>query len=605
MEKIIHYCWFGGRPLPKLAKKCIASWKKFLPDYEIKEWNENNVDLNECPFIKQAYEKKKWAFVADYVRAKKLNQYGGIYFDTDMEITKDISKLLENETFLGLEDTGYVAVGVWHEKNKNSYLTSELLKTYQAFENFDIEKMTEISIPKIITKILEKTNFKKGYNKIQILDNNITIYPRDYFYPYSYFWDNNNFTENTCMIHYYDASWLPKRDQLELFLFRRLGKANTYSLFNMYRRLRVLAVKIIKLIFFPIFLLRRLKAKRSNISAEYKERIENTIKLIEKNKNSNYITIYNKMWFGVTSSTTELFDNLVDCGEIYRKKDIKRINKAIQNTNIKQIVFSSFAIGWVDLARYLKKKNKDIKLKVFWHGSNSQVLDSYGWQRNVEFIKLHKEKIIDAIGTCKESLLNFYKKQGYNAYFVTNKVDIKGLNTKKAKSIDKQDNILIGIYAAKCDDWRKNMYSQLIAASLIENAVVDMVPLNQSAIDFAKTINLKIQGEQKSIPRKELLKRMQKNDVNLYVTFSECAPMLPLESMGLGVPCITGNNHHYFTNTELEKYLIINNETDIQEIKEKILLNIKDRDLIIKLYSKFEKENIKKSSEDVKKFLSA
>lgn len=605
MEKIIHYCWFGGRPLPKLAKKCIASWKKFLPDYEIKEWNENNVDLNECPFIKQAYEKKKWAFVADYVRAKKLNQYGGIYFDTDMEITKDISKLLENETFLGLEDTGYVAVGVWHEKNKNSYLTSELLKTYQAFENFDIEKMTEISIPKIITKILEKTNFKKGYNKIQILDNNITIYPRDYFYPYSYFWDNNNFTENTCMIHYYDASWLPKRDQLELFLFRRLGKANTYSLFNMYRRLRVLAVKIIKLIFFPIFLLRRLKAKRSNISAEYKERIENTIKLIEKNKNSNYITIYNKMWFGVTSSTTELFDNLVDCGEIYRKKDIKRINKAIQNTNIKQIVFSSFAIGWADLAKYLKKKNKDIKLKVFWHGSNSQVLDSYGWQRNVEFIKLHKEKIIDAIGTCKESLLNFYKKQGYNAYFVTNKVDIKGLNTKKAKSIDKQDNILIGIYAAKCDDWRKNMYSQLIAASLIENAVVDMVPLNQSAIDFAKTINLKIQGEQKSIPRKELLKRMQKNDVNLYVTFSECAPMLPLESMGLGVPCITGNNHHYFTNTELEKYLIINNETDIQEIKEKILLNIKDRDLIIKLYSKFEKENIKKSSEDVKKFLSA
>ena len=127
MEKIIHYCWFGGKPLPKLAKKCLKSWKKYLPDYKIMKWSEENVDLDECPFIRQAYDAKKYAFVADYVRTKALKEYGGIYFDTDMEVTKDISNLLNDNTFLGVEDTGYVAVGVWFESDKNAYLPTELL----------------------------------------------------------------------------------------------------------------------------------------------------------------------------------------------------------------------------------------------------------------------------------------------------------------------------------------------------------------------------------------------------------------------------------------------------------------------------------------------
>ena len=94
MKKYIHYCWFGGKPLPKLAKKCIKSWKKYLPDYEIIRWSEENVDLEECPFIKEAYENKKWAFVADYARTKAIYEYGGIYFDTDMEVVKNIDELL-------------------------------------------------------------------------------------------------------------------------------------------------------------------------------------------------------------------------------------------------------------------------------------------------------------------------------------------------------------------------------------------------------------------------------------------------------------------------------------------------------------------------------
>ena len=80
IPKIIHYCWFGGNPLPDDAKKCIASWKKFFPDYEIKEWNESNYDLSVCSYVKEAYESKKWAFVADYARFDILYKYGGVYF---------------------------------------------------------------------------------------------------------------------------------------------------------------------------------------------------------------------------------------------------------------------------------------------------------------------------------------------------------------------------------------------------------------------------------------------------------------------------------------------------------------------------------------------
>lgn len=601
MEKIIHYCWFGDNPLPKLAEKCIKSWKKHLPDFKIMKWSEENVDLNECAFIKGAYENKKWAFVADYVRAKVLNEYGGIYFDTDMEVTKDISHLLEDETFLGVEDSGFVAVGVWFEKNKNSFLSNELLKKYRSMKEFNVEKVSDISIPKMISEILEPCGLKKGLQEIQVIDHNIKIYPRDYFYPYSFFKDNNVFTDNTCMIHYYDASWLPTRDKREMMLVRMFGRDKTNFILNTYRRLKLIIVKCLKVPLFPLVLYRRHKRKMEVITEEYLERLSKTLKSIEEKKDKEYITIYNKQWFGVTSATKELFDYLVDCNEIYRKKDVKAIGDTILASNVKQVVFSSFALGWKDLVKYLKHKNKNIKIKTFWHGSHSQILDAYGWDRNIEIIDLHKAGYIEVMGTCKKSLMEFYNKQGYKAFFITNKVsDIdKKIVTKKKESEKK----IIGIYAAKCDDWRKNMYSQMAAVKLIDNAVIDMVPLNEQAKEFAKQYGIEMTGVEKSIPREELMKRAAKNDVNLYVTFSECAPMLPLESMELGVPCITGNNHHYFKNSELEKYIVVNNESNIQDIKEKIITCIENKEKIINLYNEFSKNNLETSKKQVKEFL--
>ena len=113
IPKIIHYCWFGGNPLPELAQKCIASWKKYCPDYEIREWNESNFDVNTAPlYVRQAYSKKKWAFVTDYVRLWAMTKYGGIYMDTDVEVTRPLDSILEHEAVSGYEDPTRIPTGI-------------------------------------------------------------------------------------------------------------------------------------------------------------------------------------------------------------------------------------------------------------------------------------------------------------------------------------------------------------------------------------------------------------------------------------------------------------------------------------------------------------
>ncbi len=603
MTKYIHYCWFGTKPLPKLAKKCIKSWQKYLPDYEIVKWSEENVNLDECPFVRGAYDNKKWAFVADYFRCKALKEMGGIYFDTDMEVTKDISKLLNDDTFLGIEDTGYVAVGVWYEKNTNAFLPNEMIKKYQSFKEFDIQKMSTFSIPIVLSDILKEYGLIKGSKKIQHI-NNITIYPRDYFYPYSYSRDNNLFTDNTCMIHYYDASWIPLKDRIENNMVRKIGREKTYKVLKGYRKGKNAVRKTAKVVLFPVTIYRNKRRKKKALSEQkYIDRINETIELINKNKNNKFIVFYNKDWFGITSATKELFNNLVDCGEIQSKKDIKRIGESILSSNVKQVIFSSFAVGWKDLVIYLHKNNKNIKIKTFWHGSHSQVLDSYGWERNKEIIKLHKKGYINLMATCKQSLENFYENQGYKSIFLTNKVTIdkRIISTKTEEK--KTKKIKIGMYAAKCDDWRKNMYTQIAAISLIDNVVIDMVPLNKNAIEFCKVLGVKLEGEEKPVPREELLKRMKNNDLNLYVTYSECAPMLPLESMELGVVCISGNNHHYFKNNKIEEYVVVNNESDVIEIRDKILKGINNKNKIIDMYKKFRNDNLRLANDQTTKYL--
>ena len=346
---------------------------------------------------------------------------------------------------------------------------------------------------------------------------------------------------------------------------------------------------------FPVVLYRRYKRK---ISDKYLTNLNCAIEDINSIR-KDYLILHNPEWLGVTNATVELFDSRVRCGELLRKKDIEKVANAIMNSGVKQIIFSAMCIGWKELAISLKEKKQDLKIKVFWHGNHSQVSEPYGWARNIEIIELHKQRVIDVFSTCKESIIGFYKNEGYVTSLITNDVKLQ----KKIKGNPPKDKIKIGIYAAKCDDWRKNMFAQLAAASLIPNVVVDMVPLNSEAKNFAGSIGLKLEGLDKPVPREELLERMSNNTLNLYVTFSECAPMLPIESFEVGVPCVFGNNHHYFKNNELENYLLVKNEENPVMIAEQIKKCLDNQDKVMKLYRAWKKENEKTSKKLVKDFL--
>jgi len=593
--KYIHYCWFGGKPLPKLAKKCIKSWKKFLPEYEIIRWDETNIDINECNFIKEAYENKKWAFVSDYVRTKALYEMGGIYFDTDMLVTKSIDFLLEKETFLGVEDSFMVATGVWGAKNPKTYFSKIMLDFYKSQEHFDVNNMFKYSIPRVMTKILNDYGYDQRRNEIQELKHNITIYPREYFYPLSFNFKNNVFTKNTCMIHYYSASWFSKKAKLRIKLNRYFGEKNVDFIIKIVRKIKQFLKKYLlkytykftKYIEYTFFK-----------NGKYNKDLKVSYNELKKIKN-DYIVMHNPDWLGTTNATVELFDkNRVPCHEFFRKRDMKRFGNLVLQQEITQVIFSAMCLGWKDLAYYLKKKNPDIKIKAFWHGSFSQALETYGFQRNIELIKMAEEGILDVFGTCKESSVNFYKNLGIKTHLLRNNVKLKE-ECKKEET----DEIVVGIYSSQKDNWIKNLFAQIAAVSLLKNATIDIIPMDYEARDLAVNLGLKVTGIDNAIPRDELLKRMAKNTINLYVTFSECAPMLPLESFETGTICLTGNNHHYFKNTELEKFLVINNEESPIEIAKKLELCIENREKIIKLYKVWKKQNDELSKQSVKEFI--
>lgn len=212
IPKIVHYCWFGGNPLPDDANKCIASWKKHFPDYEIKEWNESNFDLNCCDYVKEAYQAKKWAFVSDYARFWILYKYGGLYFDTDVEVIKPMDDLISKGSFMGEE------AGPPSDKNSDCNpglglaaapglgLYREILDYYehQHFLNPDGSINQETVVTRT-SNILRRHGFK-GDRSIECIDG-IYIYPPDYFCPVNYSTGITTITENTRSIHHYSATW--------------------------------------------------------------------------------------------------------------------------------------------------------------------------------------------------------------------------------------------------------------------------------------------------------------------------------------------------------------------------------------------------------------
>ncbi|MDY3874179.1 MAG: glycosyltransferase [Megamonas funiformis] len=222
IPKIIHYCWINDGnegDFPQIVKDCIDSWKRILPDYEIKEWNINNFDINKNNYIKEAYKMKKYAFVSDYIRLYVLYNYGGIYMDTDVKVLKSLNRFLNEKAFMGFESLDRVATCIIGAE-KGSLLIKDMLNLYNN-KNF-IKKNGEMDLTPntvLIKPILKKNNIL--FNNILQKKENIVIYPSEFFCPLNGLTGELKITDNSYAIHLFNGSWISKTEKDRLNLCKK------------------------------------------------------------------------------------------------------------------------------------------------------------------------------------------------------------------------------------------------------------------------------------------------------------------------------------------------------------------------------------------------
>lgn len=223
IPKVVHYCWFGGNPLPKLANKCIKSWKRHCPDYEIIRWDESNFDISACPlYVRQAYEVKQWAFVSDYVRLKVVHDHGGVYLDTDVELIKPLDSFLSHKAFFGFEDARiinevaddlagpsvYVATGLGFGAEKGAAILREMMDDYLEIP-FILQdgSYDQTTCPRRNTGALVRHGLKQ-VDSLQIVGDDIMVVPAKWMCPFEFWAGNGEISEETVSIHWFSASWM-------------------------------------------------------------------------------------------------------------------------------------------------------------------------------------------------------------------------------------------------------------------------------------------------------------------------------------------------------------------------------------------------------------
>ena len=331
----------------------------------------------------------------------------------------------------------------------------------------------------------------------------------------------------------------------------------------------------------------------------YSEQVDKAIEKIKQYKGKDYIVFYNPTWLGVANSTKGLFENIVPLEHVYNKKDIDKLVNTVIENNIKSVIFSQICDGWTETIKKIKYKNDNIVIKVIWHGNCYEYFSDFTWNLNKEVMNLYKENKIDSFGFVRSIMYEFYKKVGFKSYYLQNNVHLKNIEREKKVSSNKRK---IGIYNADTREL-KNIYTSLSAIKLVPNSVADVVPINEGAKKFTEILQLETTSINDYIPTEELLKRIQQNEVNIYPTFTENAPMFPLESFEMGVPCLIGNNNDYFVGTKLGEYVILTKEDDAEYLKDRIVNCIEHKDEIMKLYGEWKKDFDTKCNNWVNEFV--
>lgn len=211
IPKKIHYCWFGGKPLSEMAERCIESWKKYCPDYEIIRWDESNFDLSSYDYTQEAFEAKKWAFITDVVRLHALVQQGGIYMDTDVELIAPLDSILEYDAVSGFESETDIPTGLMASV-PNQELMKELLDEYEGLHFIKSDGSQDNTTNVIrITNTCLKYGLTRDNTKQTV--KGMTLLPKDYLCPKNSKTGEIELTDNTIAIHHFDGSWLSEGEK--------------------------------------------------------------------------------------------------------------------------------------------------------------------------------------------------------------------------------------------------------------------------------------------------------------------------------------------------------------------------------------------------------
>lgn len=244
IPKIIHYCWFGGNPKSELILRCMDSWRRYFPDYEIREWNEDSFDIHACDYVREAYEAKKWAFVSDYCRMHVLYTHGGLYFDTDVEIVRDARELFASPV-IGFESKKLLNPGLVLACEAGDAFCRDMLDEY-ATDHFTLPDGTYNyrTICDRATDHFVRYGMRVDNTLQQVAG--YTVYPTEYFNPLGSSGGYLRITENTVSVHNFAGSWIDeeaKRTMKTSFkgkvfhaLERILGKKLSAKLRRFYKK---------------------------------------------------------------------------------------------------------------------------------------------------------------------------------------------------------------------------------------------------------------------------------------------------------------------------------------------------------------------------------
>ena len=228
IPKVIHYCWFGGKKIPLEFRRYMKSWRKFCPDYEIREWNESNIDVACNSFTKGAYEAKAWGFVPDYLRCKILYEHGGIYLDTDVELLRNLDFLLDNDFYIGVSQIGFVCNGgLGFGAVKGNSVVENMMEKYDNLE-FDAAKKQSLASPRFNHAVIAEMGYQHSDEPVKI--GGALILPCRFLDPIAPGNSGYLLCADSVSIHHYSATWMPLQTRLRRKLINAVGMERVQTL---------------------------------------------------------------------------------------------------------------------------------------------------------------------------------------------------------------------------------------------------------------------------------------------------------------------------------------------------------------------------------------